>query len=118
MLNTTFEGIVDTAGKKWKDIELASRAGDEKTFDWVARKAKADIDSLKAGRIARKLGAGYGTTTDVENATFKASDTVRKFADEHGGKVAAGVAAGLGALAIAKRFRKKKKEKKESGVVV
>lgn len=97
-----------------KDIPLISKA---------ARKLRSNAGdaevAVKAGRVANFMGAGKEGTlkamktagTVSQKAKEVAGDTggaLKRLASEHGGKVAAATAAGLGALGLVKAMRRKK----------
>lgn len=76
----------------------------------LARKGAAGQDAIKAAKITRKLGGDVDTTEKVAGTVGAASQGIRKFASEHGGKTAAGIAAGLGAIGLVKALRRKKEQ--------
>lgn len=84
--------------------------------DALSKQGSITKDESMAGQLARKLGASGDTSLSVAKVAGKTSKTVRDFADEHGGKVAAATAAGLGALGLAKLLRKKKNTTAEEAV--
>lgn len=76
----------------------------------LERKGAAAQDAMSAAKVTRKLGGSVDTSEKVAGAVGKSSEAVRKFASEHGGKTAAGIAAGLGAIGLVKALRRKKEQ--------
>jgi hypothetical protein len=93
--------------------------------DVAALKAAAKATKQTAGTaqeagLKEKLAKGFKNATEkasetakdvsnkIKDAGVSAGGALKKFAGEHGGKVAAATAAGLGALALVKAMRRKK----------
>lgn len=126
IINESSKEDVGKALKSWDDASdsMQKRYGkiadkDIPVVSKIARKAKSnwsDVEAgIKAGRVSNYLGASPETSRKVMKAGIKTSktvgdagDAVKKLAGEHGGKMAAAAAAGLGALGLVKALRRKK----------
>lgn len=107
------------AQEKMIDPAITAKGGIGKASEYVGKKlgikslersGAAGQDSAAAAKIARKLGASSDTAMSVGDKVETGSKAVRKFASEHGGKMAAAAAAGLGALGLVKALRRRKQQ--------
>ena len=101
------KSIIDKVKSKFTPDDPVTAAAKLKA-SMMSDKAKADGTTVTD--IGKKLGLSKDTAGSLGDKAETVSKVGREFADEHGGKVAAATAAGIGALGLAKLLRRKKKD--------